>query len=171
MKAYASALKPYFEALAAKSPAPGGGSAAAAIFCAGTGLIEMAMQYSLKENRPVIAAVTKLRRAQLKVVDDDCKVFARIMNSSGVQRNALIKQSEKMIVGLGLSCVKVMKLALSRKADIKRSISSDYVIGLECLRVALLACVLNLKANETMFKAHSRYIELFENEVETWPRS
>jgi len=169
MKAYAAKLKPYFEALAAKSPAPGGGSAAAAIFCAGAACIEMAMNYSLREKRGVIGAITRLRRAQLSVVDNDGKLFARIMKAKGPARDRLIKESEQMIVALGMACLKTMKLARSRKDDIKKSIFSDYIIGFDCLRAALSACMLNLRANEVMFKMRSRYIDLFENEVNTWP--
>jgi len=170
MKTYCQDLEGYFNDLAAKQPSPGGGSAAAAIFCMGTGLIEMAMQYSLKENVEVIGQIGELRKNNFPIIDLDSRLFDEIMKAKDEQRTELITKCETMIAGLGLSVVKVVKLALTRKNDIKKSIISDYIIGIDCLKVVLTACVLNLKANETMFKVHSRYIGIFENELNTWPK-
>ena len=170
MKNYCPKLKSYFDDLAAKKPAPGGGSAAALLFSAGTGLIEMSMQYSLKDNPGIIKEITNLRKKNFPVIDLDSRLFADIMKAKGKKRDALILKSEQMVSGLGVAAIKALKMALSRKADIKKSIISDYFIGIDCLKVVLSACVLNLKANEEMFKVRSRYISIFETELETWPK-
>jgi formiminotetrahydrofolate cyclodeaminase len=161
MKTYRKNFQSYLNDLAARKPAPGGGSAAALIFCLGMGLMEKAMRYSLND-KPQLAKLCsvfeKLRKQVYNYIDLDGQLFNAIMASTGKRRDQFIKKSEKVIVDMAQACFKVFSLVKLAESDIKKGILSDFKIGVSCTRITLEACADNLEANNRLFKRENKFL-------------
>ncbi len=171
MKKYRLNFKTYLNDLAKKNPSPGGGSAVCLAFCLGLSLIEKAINYSSGKNKQLKSAKLKLkvlRREVYSLIDQDAYLFAKIMASSGPKRRGLIKKSEQMIVNLARSCEAAFLLAKPIESGIKKSIISDFSIGQELIKVALLGCVLNLEANAVMFGKKNKNIASLKKGLKKW---
>jgi len=169
MKSYGPKFKGYLNDLAAKTPSPGGGSAVAIAGCMGISLIEMAMQYSLKENRTVIAELAQLRNKIFPAIDNDAKLFAAIMKAKPDKRLPLVMKSEALIVSVGLAAIRAAQLSKKREGEIKNSILSDFTLGFDLLKAALKGCLLNLEGNGVMFGKSSTFINTFKKALSQWP--
>lgn len=173
MKSYRSDFKRYLADLGMKKPSPGGGSAVCIISCLGFSLIEKALRYSAGRDKSFVKelnALKKLRTDTAIFIDLDGKIFSQIMKSSGKSRIKLIKKSEEIVVNTGLGCVKGFSLAKKVESGIKKSIISDFRIGIGCLNLALQGCLLNLEANKLIFRKESRYISVFGECLEKWEK-
>jgi formiminotetrahydrofolate cyclodeaminase len=172
MKAYRTKFKSYVDDLAKKVHAPGGGSALCLVFCLGVSLIEMAMRFSQKaSDKKLATTLKKLKALRNKVypgIDLDSKLFDQIMRSQGKKRDFALKKSEDLVVMVGRSCESVFLLAKSAKSGIKKGIISDFIIGLDLVRVVLKGCIFNLEANATLFGRRSKYITIFKRSLRKW---
>ncbi len=83
-------LKEYLDALSAREPVPGGGSAASLVGALGAGLISMVANYSLGKGKPPavekkIKALLKdserIRREFLEFVDRDAEAYLRVVRA------------------------------------------------------------------------------------------
>jgi len=160
MKQYGSSLKGYIKDLAKKTTACGGGSAASLVFCVGASLIEMAIAFSLnKHNSKELKGFLKLLRKEKEKVflyiDLDGDIFSRAMKEKGVLRKKIARDLERITFNLGKSCVKVLTELKKIKPFIKKSILSDFDIGLKCIRVSLFASIKNMEANQKFFSLRS----------------
>ncbi|MBN3039583.1 MAG: cyclodeaminase/cyclohydrolase family protein [Candidatus Omnitrophica bacterium] len=164
MKTYYKGLKPFLDDLAGRKPSPGGGSAAAFLFCLGLSLIDKSLNFSIVSKavlpaqkaknhklKNTISVFADLKRTFLPFVDKDGQVFDKIINSQGERRKALVRKSEKMIADMADSCRQAISLAKKAESDIKNNIISDFNIGCYCLFVCLMACLENLQANKAIF--------------------
>ena len=169
MKYYRTSFKKYLDDLGKPQPSPGGGSAVALIFCTGLSLIEKAINFSSPAKfKKQLKKLQALAKKIYPNVDKDSLIFGKIMSSKGLKRAQFIRQSETLIIDLGRAALGVFSLAKGIKSGIKKSIISDFNIGLECARVALLGCVLNLEANEKMFGKRSKFIDPFKKSLKKW---
>ena len=82
MKYTSLAIKTYLNKLAARTPAPGGGSAAALFGAIGCALLEKVVNYSTNKNNQLIkksaALLKKRRRDFIRLVDEDAAVYNRL---------------------------------------------------------------------------------------------
>jgi formiminotetrahydrofolate cyclodeaminase len=172
MKNYRYQFREYLDDLAARQPSPGGGSAVSLIFCIGMSLIEMALQYSANKNdsfKKHIVSLRKLRRQIYPYIDLDAKIFEKIMRTTDpLKKVEYIRDSEKMVLHLGLVCHQAFLLAKKVESGIKSSIISDFYIGLDCIKTTLRGCMMNLEANVKMFGKKSRYIAIFRGYLKKW---
>lgn len=173
MKSYLADLEPYLSDLAARQPAPGGGSAAAFSLCMGISLIEKAIQYSgsqSKQLRNPARALGAIRRKTLRYIDLDGIIFEQFIHAEKNRKAIFLKKSDALIVTIGTTCYTVYVLAQKVESDIKKSIISDFYIGLACIRVALYGCVHNLEANSVFFGKNNRMIATFKRYLRQWPK-
>ena len=174
MKSYKTKFKNYLDDLAKKAPTPGGGSAVCVVLCIAISLMEMVIQYSLGKNKKLkecLITLRKLRRKVYPYIDLDGKIFNQIMKSKGPARKKLLKRSEALIVETGRASLALLVLAKKAESGIKKSIISDFYIGLGLARVVLSGCVLNLEANSRMFGSKNKYINIFKKSLKSWPKS
>ncbi len=160
MKQYRSLLKGYINDLAKKTTAPGGGSAASLIFCVGASLIEMAIAFSLNKHNPkklrsTLRLLRKERDRVFPYIDLDGDIFNKAIKEKGLLRKKIAKDLERITFNLGKSCVKVLTESKRIKPFIKKSILSDFDIGLKCIRVSLFASIKNMEANQKFFSLRS----------------
>jgi formiminotetrahydrofolate cyclodeaminase len=178
MKSYRKNFENYLNDLKKREPAPGGGSAVCLIFCTGLSLIEKAINYSLvpttknlsdkKKNKKLKTALVKLDKLRKKIypyIDKDGYLFEKIIYSRGQKRKQFIAASEKIIIDLGESVQKVFYLAKEVESGIKKSIISDFRIGLEFAKSALFGCILNLEANRAIFGRQNRFVGIFKKSL------
>ena len=109
-----------------------------------------------------------LRKKIYPNIDKDSLIFAKIMSSKGLKRAQFIRQSESLIIDLGQGALGVFSLAKEVESGIKKCIISDFNIGLECARIALLGCIFNLEANDEMFGKRSKFIGPFKKSLKKW---
>ena len=166
---YRTGFKKYLDDLGKRKPSPGGGSAVALIFCTGLSLIEKAINFSSPAKfKNQLKKLQALGRKIYPNIDKDSLIFAKIMSSKTAKRAQFIRQSESLIIDLGQASLKVFSLAKEVESGIKKSIISDFNIGLECAKIALRGCILNLEANEKMFGKRSKFIAPFKKSLKRW---
>lgn len=169
MDNYRVGFKKYLNDLGKRKPAPGGGSAVCLIFCTGVSLIEKAINFSSPVNfKKQLKKLQAIRKKNYLYIDKDGYIFNKIMESRGKKRMQAIKSSENLIIDLGRSSLEVFLLAKEVKSGIKKGIISDFNIGLECAKIALLGCVLNLEANEKIFGVKNKFINYFKKALKKW---
>ena len=169
MKNYRTSFKEYLDDLRKRKPSPGGGSAIALIFCTGLSLIEKAINFSdPAKSKKQLKKLQALSKKIYPNIDKDSLIFAKIINSKATKRAQFIRQSENLIIDLAKGAQEVFFLAKGVKPGIKKSIISDFNIGLECARVAFLGCILTLEANEKMFGKRSKFIGPFKKSLKKW---
>jgi formiminotetrahydrofolate cyclodeaminase len=170
MANYRSGFKRYLTDLAKKKPSPGGGSAVALSFCLGISLMEKAVIYSYKKPLNNLKQFRRLKAKVYPYIDKDSYLFAKIMNSRGKTRQKFIGQSEKMVVEIAKASQSVFLLAKGIESGIKKSIISDFNIGLKLIKVVFLGCIMNLEANAKMFKTKNKNIKTLKKALKKWPK-
>lgn len=164
MKQYAGRFTTYLTDLAAKKPAPGGGSVICLAFCLGVSLIEKAVNYSavnISNIERVLKILNKNKKHIQPYIDLDGEYFEQIFKHKGARRNYFLKKSEKIIVDTGKACLDIFSLTQEIETLIKKSISSDFYIGLDLLKIALNGCIANLEANENIFGRDNKHQKIF----------
>ncbi|MBU0693614.1 MAG: cyclodeaminase/cyclohydrolase family protein [Candidatus Omnitrophica bacterium] len=150
--------------LAKKKPSPGGGSAVCLASCLGISLIEKAISFSISKDeslRKYLGSLGELKKKVYSYIDQDGQIFEQILKAKGSSKLELIGKSEEIIITTAKACQEVFCLAGIIKSGIKKSIISDFYIGLEFIAAALKGCVFNLEANRGIFGKKSRYIKIF----------
>lgn len=160
---YRRRFRKYISDLSARKPAPGGGSAVCLSFCLGISLIQKAINYSsdkdgrlkIKNNRiraeRYITALDKLKENVFLYIDLDGQIFSKLMQSAAEARKQAVKESQTLLVDTGKASLKAFSLAKEIESGIKKSIISDFFIGLEYIKLTLLGCIANLEANASIF--------------------
>ena len=174
MKNYRKKFKNYLDDLAAHRPSPGGGSAVCLFFCTGASLVEKAIAFSVSsktKNKRLNKAFNEINKLSKKIypyIDQDGYLFNKIMSSNGKKRTEFIKQSTNLVILVAKSCEKVFFLAKAIESGIKKSIISDFYIGVKAIRLALFGCILNLEANNKMFGKKSKHTGYFKKFLKKW---
>ncbi|MFA7676640.1 MAG: cyclodeaminase/cyclohydrolase family protein [Candidatus Omnitrophota bacterium] len=181
MEEYKKYFKNYLLGLASLNPSPGGGSVASLAFCLGAALIEKALAFSCsknpatinlrKKNTKITASIKKIRSLSKKpycYIDEDGDIFEKIISFQGAKKKRYIDKSQHLIADLGGRCREVFFITRKVEFDVKKCIISDFIIGLELVKLALKSCVLNLEANQKMFGAQSRKLGVFKNTLKKW---
>ena len=181
MNSYRKDFKKYVDDLSRRKPSPGGGSAICLTFCLGTSLMRKAINYSIVQKPKT--AKDKSRNAKLKktessfeklsnkvypCIDKDSQLFDKVMKTKGQKRLKFIKMSEALICDVAKSAQKVFFLAKGIESGIKKSIISDFRIGLEYVKVSFSGCILNLEANSSIFRKRNKNIGIFKKALERW---
>lgn len=141
-----NSLQKYLDDLAAKLPAPGGGSAAALSAALGASLLSMVVNFTLgkpkyaayeKELKAVLARCEGLRREFLNLVDLDVRAY-----KSGDLRDAL-----DVPFMLARLCFEALKLCppLVKKGNI--NLISDVAVAAVLLEAAFSSALYNVRIN------------------------
>lgn len=152
-------LQQYLDALAAKKPAPGGGSAAALVGAVASALLSMACNFTLgkekyKDVEPQIKETLKhterLRKRFLQLVDLDVKAYYKVFNSRkgspGVYQKNLIQATNVPleICKLAIEGYRLCPLLL-RIAN--QYLLSDVYVGKELLKSCFKSAQFNVIIN------------------------
>ncbi|MBD3246570.1 MAG: hypothetical protein GF333_06110 [Candidatus Omnitrophica bacterium] len=171
---YLECVLPFLNDLRQRSPAPGGGSVAALLLCLGAGLVEKALRYSASREQSYadeLALLSSLRERVAGHIDLDGKVFAEVMSLRGDARKGAAERCQGIVLTTGRACTALHALVKKSESGIKKSIYSDFVLGDQCARLALRACLNNLEANEHLFGVTGEESAVFAAELERWEES
>jgi formiminotetrahydrofolate cyclodeaminase len=155
-------LKAYLEDLAAKSPTPGGGSAAALSAAIGVSLLSMVANYTAgnpkykdsSERASVILAKVKTARARLEtLVDEDVEAYGRLsktLKEKGNDKNAM-EAAYKEAVNPPFEVCKISADCLNLCDELaefgNRSLITDTAIAVILLEGAFFSAKYNVYIN------------------------
>jgi formiminotetrahydrofolate cyclodeaminase len=155
-------LKNYLEKLGERSPAPGGGSAAALTAAVGVSLIEMSAAYSAEnsggEMKKHLAALKKIRKTLEKQIDADGKAYE---NYRKKKTDAALKKAAAvplLVCSLAGEAI-AAGVYVAKKGN--RNLMSDTMAGLCYLFAAMTGAALPAVENLTRVKdkSHARKAE------------
>ncbi|MCM8773717.1 MAG: cyclodeaminase/cyclohydrolase family protein [Candidatus Omnitrophica bacterium] len=174
---YRDKFKQFLKDLSKDSPSPGGGSASALVFCLGVSLMVMAINFSFDKNKPILVKVKKrLEKIRAKVfpyIDWDGEFFNQVLKEKdSLKRKIHLENLVNLTYDLGCSCVEVLDITKISLPYIKKSIISDFYIGLEMVKVSLFSSIKNLEANKIMFGIRESKkidrLKLYLNKFKRW---
>ena len=160
MNYHEKTLKEYLDVLAAKTPVPGGGSAASLVGALGAALISMVAQYSLGKNKPpsiekkiedILLQSESIRGRFLELVDLDAEAYLNVVKSRKadpeVKKEALRKAREVPMEVCRL-CFQAVTLTPFLVKNGNQFLLSDVRVALEMLLAAFNASLVNVEINQ-----------------------
>lgn len=157
-------IKTYLDDLAARKPAPGGGSAAALVGALGCALLSMACNYTLgkdkyksveKQIKAIFREVESMRERFLALVDLDVEAYYKVFNSrkgspSVYQEN--LKGATKVPLEICALAVKGYKFCAPLLKIANRYLISDVYVAKELLKSCLKSAQFNVNINIPQIK-------------------
>lgn len=161
---YEEALRRYIEDLAAKLPAPGGGSAAALLGAVGAALISMVSNFTLgKEKfkdvegdvRAILEESERLRGRLLQLVDEDVSAYEKVSKAfklpKGPERDREVERALKEATSVPLEVLKnsfkVLELASELVDKGNPALVTDVGIAAVAARAAMESALFNIEIN------------------------
>ncbi len=171
-------LKDYLDDLAAKKPAPGGGSAAAMVSALGVGLISMVANFTIAKEKykhveekmsGLLSKSENLRLALSGLIDEDIRVYRRL---SGLYKTTRRKNSDTTQVALKEAVsvpVEICRLSteamglcslLAREGNV--NLISDVGVAVHLLHSAFLSAKIFVGINLKAIKDEQFIVEMRE---------
>lgn len=157
-------VKKYVDELSARQAVPGGGSAAALAGALGGALNLMVINYTAgveKENtgrKEMVILRTKqeeIVERLMSLVDEDCKVFSRLIKFKGRNKEPLYIKSAEVPLTICHLCYMSMEITALLLDVAKRSILSDVGCAAELLKGAFSSAEFNVLINLKYIKNSS----------------
>ncbi len=168
MKKYRAEFKPYLDDLGKKGLAPGGGSAGALSFCLGCSLIIKAIEHSKNKDQGKVyknklnnrlRKISDFKKKVYPYIDKDGELFIKMIKAKGAQKKKYEKKVSNLLKDLADSSQKVFLLAKALDFDIKKSIKSDFYLGLKFIIISTESAIFNLAANSKMTGKENQYLK------------
>lgn len=160
----AESLKTYLDELAAKKPAPGGGSAAALAGALGCALLSMVCNYTIgkekykdveKEIRKILNQSERLRKRLLSLVDLDAEAYAQVLKSHkgspAIYQKNLIRATKVPLEVCSLSAA-AYKLCPYLRKKANKYLASDVYVARELLKSCFKSGEFNVIINFPQIK-------------------
>lgn len=157
-------LKTYLDDLAARKPAPGGGSAAALVGALGCALLSMVCNYTLgkdkyksveKQIKGILGEVESMRERFLVLVDLDVEAYYKVFNSrkgSPSIYQANLKNATLVPLEICALAVKGYKFCAPLLKIANKYLISDVYVAKELLKSCLKSAQFNVKVNIPQIK-------------------
>ncbi|MFH1406549.1 MAG: cyclodeaminase/cyclohydrolase family protein [Candidatus Omnitrophota bacterium] len=157
---YTAEFKKYIEDLAAKLPAPGGGSAAALTGALGVALLEMVCNFTLgkkkyaqsqEDVKNILSGCQALRQRLTELVDEDVVIYKKLDEAFKTKIDseieAALKQATFVPVEICSLCHRALKFtpALIEKGN--SNLVSDVGVGVSLLSAAFESALYNVDIN------------------------
>jgi formiminotetrahydrofolate cyclodeaminase len=166
----------FLEAVAAKTPTPGGGSVAAAVGGLGAALGVMVARYS--EAADAEGALDEVKNGFLPLVDQDAEAYGQVNSArllpKGTEeekkrrkealQNALAEASEAPRKGMALA-VRGLRALADLAPRCNRHLASDLAGAVSCLEAALAGCGENVRVNAAALLDKDRRARLQEERM------
>jgi len=172
-------LKRYFNDLAAKKPAPGGGSAAALAGATGVALLSMVTNFTIgkekykrfeKEIKKLLKTAEKIRKKLVELVDLDVIMYIKVAKNKK-KSHALYQKSLKEativpinIIRLSFQALKLCPI-LEKKGN--KYLISDVHVADVLLHAAIKSAVLNVKINLPFIK-DKKFVARVNQQLKSW---
>jgi len=170
-------FREYLDDLAAKKPAPGGGSAAATVGALGVSLLSMAANFTLgkkeykdvePEIREILSSSEKLRKVLEQLVDEDIAAYQKVSAAYNMAKDTEEqKKARTEAIQAALRAAMAAPLAVCRNlyeaAKLCRpllekanaNLVSDVGVGAEFIAAGFIAALLNVEINLPSIKDRS----------------
>ena len=160
-------LKEYCVQLSAKTPVPGGGSAAALSAAVAVSLIAMVARYSLGKSRSasidskindILKKAETIRDRMLELVDEDAEAYLSVVKARKgppAEKRKALKAAVRVPKELGSLCVRAVNLTPYLVKNGNMYLLSDIGVAVEMLASAHVAAALNVAANRPERKKRS----------------
>ena len=153
-------LKEYIHQLSAKTPVPGGGSAAALTGALGVALISMAANYSCGKNsletiekniKEILGKSEKIKNCLLKLVDLDAQAYRDVVKArkaSPVIKSKALNKARAVSLEVAEQCYQAIKLTpyLVQRGNL--NLIADVQIAIELLLAAYHSAMVNVEFNQ-----------------------
>lgn len=160
MKKYRNhTLREYLDALSARTPVPGGGSAAALTAATGTALVSMVAGYSQgkgksknveKRIRGILTQSERIRKRLLALVDLDAQAYLKVVKTRGASarlRRRALNGAAKVPREVCRLCYKAVQLMPYLVEKGNPHLMSDIMVAAEILFAAFHAARINVEIN------------------------
>ena len=159
-----NSLKTYLDDLAARKPAPGGGSAAALTGALGCALLSMACNFTIgkdkyKDVEPKIKSALRetesLRKRFLSLVDLDVRAYHKVFNSRKAKENIYQKnlvEATKVPLEISILALKGYGLCPLLRKIANKYLISDVYVGEELLKSCFKSAEFNVIINLPQIK-------------------
>jgi len=162
MKYVDKSIRHYVDKLAAKTPAPGGGSVAAMLGVMGCGLLSMVGNFALAKKgfngykdraKKVVAKSEKLRKKLIELVDKDIEAYDKLSKAFKKYKNnpsRIEPAFKKAVTPPAKVCSYVYKaatLSLELSFISTKPIISDVAVAIYVLDAAFEAALVNININ------------------------
>lgn len=170
----------FADALAAKTPVPGGGSASAAVAAMGAALGVMAMRFSDAEgSAETIGRLERIRERLMSLSDEDAAAYGKVTDAFAMpkgdpdQKRRRQEAVQSAMVGAARVPLETMRVCLEAVEMIgaflpkcNPNLRSDCVCGMNFLRAGLSGASENVKINAESVKDQSVASRLREEALE-----
>ncbi|HEV2316353.1 MAG TPA: cyclodeaminase/cyclohydrolase family protein [Thermoplasmata archaeon] len=151
--------------MAARTPTPGGGSAAAGTSAMGVALGEMVFAYSMSGTAPsgLLAEpkneLTKVRARLVELVTEDTAAYDRVRDAQRARRaspgeasaqrswEAAVRAAAEVPLETATASARAIALLESHRGEVKATFASDLVTALALLRAGKEGAVANVATN------------------------
>ncbi len=153
-------LKAYLEQLSARTPVPGGGSAAALTAALGAALISMAARYALRKDLPkaderllkeVLKQSERIRKRLQVLVDLDAQAYARVVatrKSRASAQKAALRRARRVPLEVAQLCYAALDLTPPLVEKGSPYLLSDVAVAAEFLFAAFKSAMMNVQVNQ-----------------------
>lgn len=152
-------VEDYLDVLSQKTPAPGGGSAAALAAGLGAALLSMAARYSMgkvsasdeKKIQRVLKESEQLRQRFVELVDLDAEAYlgvVRARDASPREREKALRQARAVPLEVAKLCYKGVCLAPVLALRGNKYLISDVEVAVEMLMAAFYSAMINVRINQ-----------------------
>ncbi len=156
-------LRDYLDDLAAKRPAPGGGSAAALSAAIGVALMEMVVSYTIGDT-PYKIKLKEYRKKLETLIDEDAQVYTRLRDGMKAHKKEspelerLYKESAAAPFGICKTARECLKLCQDLAESGNKNLITDTAIAAIMLEGAFFSAKYNVYINLKYIKDF-KYIE------------
>lgn len=153
-------IKRYVDDLAAKLPAPGGGSAAALTSTLGVSLILMVLNYTVGKEKykkfeaelnPELATAKELKKKLSILVDKDVEAYKRVSATFSSEDGTIKEKSLKDAVGVPIEICNLsyeaLKICRNVMDKTNKNLITDIAVAAEFLEAAYNSALFNIKIN------------------------
>ena len=182
MALYSLSLEKYLNKLAGKIPAPGGGSASALVSAAGISLFKMCFVYSQINFNPrkfkiLDRKLEAVRKRLIRLIEEDKKAYLELNDAyrkkSGVKKlESARKKAGEIPAEICECCLRVLRIMMENKENIKKIFSSDFsaslkflMAGLEAARIFVVINCKGIRSLETRLDKIDREYEEIRKEL------
>lgn len=167
-------IQNYLDDLAARKPAPGGGSVAALVAGLAAGLLSMAANYTLGKNpekdkdiKNLLSQSESLRKEFIELIDLDVEAYINVSKAKKAgekEHQDALKNAAEVPLKICVYCDEGLKLCESFYNDANKYLISDLDIAIKLFKSALSSGLINVKINIPYLK-DKKFVKKIEESI------
>lgn len=172
-------IRTYIDDLAAKKPAPGGGSAAALVGATGVALLSMVGNFTIGKEKyrqfepqikKILKASEQIRKKLLELVDLDVIMYLNLVKNKKKSHSLYqksLKQATNVPVNIAQYSFEALNLCPILEKKGNKYLISDCYVADALLRAAIKSAIENVKINLPYIK-DKKFVSKINRQVKSW---